>query len=55
MTVTYNYNGNVSGAVTVAGNAPETLTLPKTLTTIVATVTDSLGVTNTLQKDVQCG
>ncbi len=55
MTVTYNYNGNVSGAVTVAGTAPATLTLPKALTTIVATVTDSLGVTNTLQKDVQCG
>lgn len=50
LTVTYADSGGVSLG-TPSGN---TLTIPAGVTTVVATVTDALGVTNTITKDVEC-
>jgi len=50
LTVTYANTGGVSLGTPV-GN---TLTIPAGITTVVATVTDALGVTNTITKDIKC-
>lgn len=50
LTVTYANTGGISLG-TPSGN---TLTIPAGVTTVVATVTDALGVTNTISKDIQC-
>ncbi len=50
VTVTYADTGGISLG-TPSGN---TLTVPPTVTTVVATITDALGVTNTVTKDIEC-
>lgn len=53
LTVSYATTGGVSLGVGV-GTAVVPITVPAGVTTIVATVTDALGLTTTLQKDVPC-
>lgn len=53
LTVTYATTGGVTLGVGV-GTAAIPITVPAGVTTILATVTDALGVTNTIQKDVSC-
>lgn len=53
LSVTYSTTAGATLAVTTGTNVAN-ITLPSTTTTIVATVTDALGVTNTIQKDVTC-
>ncbi|MEA2193255.1 MAG: hypothetical protein QOI73_3376 [Solirubrobacteraceae bacterium] len=50
LTVTYANSGGISLG-TPSGN---TLTIPAGITTVVATVTDAAGVTNTITKDIEC-
>lgn len=53
VTVTYATTGGVALGVGT-GASPRQVTIPPGLTTIVATITDALGATNTLKKDVIC-
>jgi type II secretory pathway pseudopilin PulG len=50
LTVTYANSGGIS----LGTPSGTTLQIPKGITTVLATVTDSLGVTNTVKKDVEC-
>lgn len=52
LTVTYSATGGISASGT--GVTPVQLTIPTSVTTILAKVTDAAGVTNTISKDVQC-
>jgi hypothetical protein len=53
LSVTYTTSGGVALGVGT-GTTVSTITLPSTTTSIVATVTDGLGLTNTITKDVTC-
>lgn len=53
LSVTYKNTGGVTLGVGV-GDATVPITIPAGVTTILATVTDALGVTTTFQKDVSC-
>lgn len=50
VTVTYAGDGGVTVGTPVTGGVQ----IPKTITRVVATVTDSVGVTNTITKDLEC-
>jgi type II secretory pathway pseudopilin PulG len=50
VTVTYAGDGGVAVGTPVTGGVQ----IPKTITRVVATVTDSVGVTNTITKDLEC-
>lgn len=50
LTVTYADTGGVAIGTPGGGG----VTIPTAITTVVATVTDALGVTNTISKDIQC-
>jgi prepilin-type N-terminal cleavage/methylation domain-containing protein len=50
VTVTYADDGGVAIGTPVTGGVQ----IPKTITRVVATVTDSVGVTNTITKDLEC-
>jgi len=51
LTVEYAVNGSVSIG---SGTVPTLVALPPEITSIVATVTNAVGVTNTIEKDVEC-
>jgi prepilin-type N-terminal cleavage/methylation domain-containing protein len=53
LSVTYATSGGVTLGVGT-GTTVSTITLPSATTTIVATITDGLGLTNTITKDVTC-
>ncbi|MEO6713895.1 MAG: prepilin-type N-terminal cleavage/methylation domain-containing protein [Mycobacteriales bacterium] len=53
LTVTYTATGGVTTAP-VIGTTVVPITLPAGVTTVVATITDALGLTTTVQKDVTC-
>ena len=53
LNVTYASSGGVTLGVGV-GTASIPITVPAGITTVIATVTDALGVTNTIQKDISC-
>lgn len=50
VSVTYANDGGVAVGTPVTGGVQ----IPKTITRVVATVTDSVGVTNTITKDLEC-
>ena len=50
MTVTYANDGGVAIGTPVTGGVQ----IPEGITRVVATITDALGATNTIEKDIEC-